>query len=443
MSNKTKRTKMRSVGRSIVERLNALPSLIKETNKLIKSELDINLLLIIRSNVTGETYKFLYTELGKYPFIKFKLQDPYSGLIRTGKDRYRWPKIVEWEELSLNLNKKLEQLFSKGALVLIPNPIKKDLYDVLETSSYKLEGLKNLDIPERYDSIFKGSPFKFIIVPGNLLQNTKDELFKNRDNFKNKLFVVANVYLKGKEITKKEFEKKKKQKNIEMQKEKIEMGKMSEHEKNIYRIMKKTKKGVTSTCQYHIEELKNILSGFRGPTKFEIRRDKLKAENLFRYNEKRNKKVLNKEITRKAILQSQKIKKRLQTFFREYKEASKLSQGKLQNSPIIKAIKEINEINPASNNMYTGTNLDILLYQYYRTYINELNKEINSMEDAKKERKSMAILKFADGKLVFNDFYQPDYEDIRNIKNAVKYFKSVLPNNPMQGGRRTRKKYRR
>ena len=187
-----------------------------------KSMDNINLLLIIQSNVTGKTYKFLYTnkigptdnletkELSEYPFIKYSPPPggPYAKII-SDKDDYKWPEEMPfWEKLSSELNQKLEQILPKGTLLKIPYKQGKDLYVGLEVTGYELRGIDKLDIKNAYDNIFKGSRFKFIIAPANILKNELS------NSFKDTVFIIANVFLKGKEITMKEYEKKMHKKSL-------------------------------------------------------------------------------------------------------------------------------------------------------------------------------------------------------------------------------------
>jgi len=427
-----------------------LKSLNVEIKPLVKPGMNnINLLLFIKSNVTGKKYKFPYTsaigptynlegiESSIYPLIKYSPKErgifiELASVEQLGNsDEYKWPpeeEMPDWDLVQKSLKEKLKQLFSKGTLLKIPNTQKKDLYDGLEVTSYELKNISDISIPSNYESIFRQSPFQFIIAPGRWYDKTVGS------SFKDKLFIIANVFLKGNEITKEVYEKKNALKIAELKEEKIKLDKMNDHEKNIYMLLKKTRNGLTNTCQYHLDELKYILLELQGypPTKFEKRLERLNVE-LQNENERvESTKAAKKAEEIKEKAQVILIRKSVLKLFKEYNESTTEEEKE-------EKVEEINKIkeNNIDNQVYKYVNRNKLLYSYYHTLIRVLKQINNNMKKAKEKGEEVGILKFNNENFIFVGMDQPTTENIEDIKKTIEQIQFLMP--AKSGGRKTRK----
>lgn len=178
------------------------------------------------------------------PYAKFK---PLDGS--------RWPDMPTWSKINEELTYLLQELFSKNKMISIPSATgAKGKDKKFLISGYTWLPLK-FDNPylEMYKSIekyFTGIPYKFIIIPDS-----------------NSIGVVLDVKITGKMMSQEEAKIEMKKIQDADTKEKKRLAAMTPEERKTYENSISTKASranafLTSSCNSHLEAIKDILRSF-------------------------------------------------------------------------------------------------------------------------------------------------------------------------------------
>lgn len=226
----------------------------------------------------------------RYPSIKYKRQlgGPYAKF--KEKDTKKWPKMPLWMDIQQEIIPLANQLFKKDKIINIPsadrtNDIKKDKKFLI--SDFKFVPITWSGYLEQYEEskkYFKNIPYNFVIIA-----------------IKKKLYVVVDVNLKGKLLTKKntadeinkinERRRIKKEKDKELQYEidnaqaavntagdnkrkkayaqkkldaAIEKKRRFDQQNRINQNLSNINTGLTRSCDTHLEKIREIVRDMAG-----------------------------------------------------------------------------------------------------------------------------------------------------------------------------------
>lgn len=226
----------------------------------------------------------------RYPHVKYERQigGPYARF--KEKDNNKWPNMPLWNNLQIQINQLAQKIFQKDEIINIPSATKpndtsKDKKFLIK--DYKITPIEWTGYLEKYEDIknyFKNFPYKFIII-----------------TIKNTLYVVIDIKLKGKLMSKKESEdevaklnqkrEKMRLKNVELENEisnaqrqvneagdnkrkrnialkKLEVAnekKRQFQQKNrINQNLSNIHTGMTRSCDNHLEKIRSIVRDMTG-----------------------------------------------------------------------------------------------------------------------------------------------------------------------------------
>lgn len=221
----------------------------------------------------------------RFPQIKYERQlgGPYAKF----KEKYKqtWPNMPLWDSIQSEINKLAFKLFSKDTIISIPSATaakktKKDKKFLIE--DYKIAPIEWTGVLEKYEDIknyFKNFPYKFIIIAekkklyvivdvklkGKLMSKKESENELARINYKRELLRAKNEQIENEvanaqqQVREAGDNKRKRRLALKKLDEALEKKRQFQQKNNINNNLSQINTGLTRNCDTHLEKIRDIM----------------------------------------------------------------------------------------------------------------------------------------------------------------------------------------